>query len=235
LTTAAALYHDPEEQQAVEALRRQARRLEALAAELAGIPGPGPSADAVVRAESMSQAVRDGHAAITRIQDVALREALEHRERISTVARRTALGILGALALSVAGGVLLAFVFSRWITAPLRSIAAASHRLATGDLSHRVEVRAGAELGETAGAFNTMADRIENLQKELHGRVRALEEALGQVKTLRGLLPMCAWCRKIRSDANYWQALESYVTEHADVSFTHGICPECRARSSMTR
>lgn len=229
LTTAAALYHDPKEQQAVETLTQQARRLEALAAELARIPGRGPSPDAAAKAEAMSQAVQEGHAAITRIQRVALRESLEQRERIRMVTRRTILGILGAAALSLAVGVILAVVFSRWIGAPLRSIAEASRRLAEGDLAHRVEVSAGAELGEMARAFNLMAERIQALEADLRERVRELETALAEVKTLGGLLPMCAWCRKIRADDNYWHELESYVVRHAGMEFSHSICPDCRA------
>jgi hypothetical protein len=50
-----------------------------------------------------------------------------------------------------------------------------------------------------------------------------------QVKTLRGLLPICAWCKKIRDDQGYWKALETYVESHSDATFTHGMCPECAA------
>ena len=54
-----------------------------------------------------------------------------------------------------------------------------------------------------------------------------LQEALAHVKTLRGLLPICAWCKKIRNDNGYWEELEAYVHEHSDAEFSHGICPEC--------
>ena len=57
--------------------------------------------------------------------------------------------------------------------------------------------------------------------------VTQLEKSLKEIKTLRGLLPMCAWCRKIRDDKGYWQGLEAYIQEHTDAAFTHGICPEC--------
>lgn len=57
---------------------------------------------------------------------------------------------------------------------------------------------------------------------------RELQEALANVRTLKGLLPMCAWCHKVREDEGYWSALESYVAHHTDATFTHGICPECR-------
>ena len=72
-----------------------------------------------------------------------------------------------------------------------------------------------------------VGQRILDLQSSLAGRVRELEDALAHVKTLRGLLPICAWCHKIRDDQNYWQSVESYVAAHSDARFSHGICPEC--------
>ena len=54
-----------------------------------------------------------------------------------------------------------------------------------------------------------------------------LREALGNVKTLKGLLPVCAWCHRIRNDAGYWEQLEAYVAAHSEAAFSHGMCPEC--------
>ena len=57
----------------------------------------------------------------------------------------------------------------------------------------------------------------------------ALRDALAQVKTLEGLIPMCAWCRRIRDDHGTWTTFEAYVTSHTDASVTHGICDRCAA------
>ena len=57
--------------------------------------------------------------------------------------------------------------------------------------------------------------------------ITELKEALAKVKTLSGLLPICAWCKNIRNDEGYWQAVEQYVGEHTTAEFTHGICPDC--------
>jgi hypothetical protein len=54
-----------------------------------------------------------------------------------------------------------------------------------------------------------------------------LAEALEHVKTLHGLLPICAWCKRIRDDQGYWNQVESYVRAHSNADFTHGICPKC--------
>jgi DNA-binding response OmpR family regulator len=69
--------------------------------------------------------------------------------------------------------------------------------------------------------------RIVGLQQALSGRVTELQAALANVRQLSGLLPICAYCKRIRDDADYWQQIEHYLVEHSDAQFTHGICPEC--------
>jgi len=54
-----------------------------------------------------------------------------------------------------------------------------------------------------------------------------LQKALAEIKTLSGLIPICASCKKIRDDKGYWGAVESYISEHSGATFTHGICPDC--------
>ena len=69
--------------------------------------------------------------------------------------------------------------------------------------------------------------RMLALQTSLSDRVAELQEALDQIKTLQGLLPICAWCKDVRSDDGYWLKIESYLGDHSDASFTHSICPKC--------
>jgi hypothetical protein len=57
-----------------------------------------------------------------------------------------------------------------------------------------------------------------------------LSKALGQVKQLKGLLPICAWCKKIRDDQGYWKEVETYISQHSEAEFTHGICPACKEK-----
>jgi DNA-binding NarL/FixJ family response regulator len=64
----------------------------------------------------------------------------------------------------------------------------------------------------------------------LEERKKLIQEALATVKTLKGLLPICAACKKIRDDNGYWNQLEAYIETHSDAEFTHGLCPECRRR-----
>jgi DNA-binding response OmpR family regulator len=69
--------------------------------------------------------------------------------------------------------------------------------------------------------------RILNLQAQLQARVHELEEAITRVRTLQGLLPICSYCKRVRNDGDYWQQVESYIADHSDARFSHGICPDC--------
>src|SRR5437588_4314596 len=69
--------------------------------------------------------------------------------------------------------------------------------------------------------------RVAQLQLNLADRVRELEAALAKVKTLSGMLPICASCKKIRDDKGYWTQIESYIRVHSEAEFSHGFCPEC--------
>ena len=65
------------------------------------------------------------------------------------------------------------------------------------------------------------------LFRDLKKRESELMEALEQVKTLRGFLPICSSCKKVRTDSGYWQQIEAYVTAHSEAEFTHSLCPDC--------
>jgi sigma-B regulation protein RsbU (phosphoserine phosphatase) len=72
--------------------------------------------------------------------------------------------------------------------------------------------------------------RMVKLQTSLAARIHELEEALGEVKRLQGLLPICSYCKKVRNEENYWQQVESYLSAHSEIKLTHGVCPDCYAR-----
>lgn len=71
-------------------------------------------------------------------------------------------------------------------------------------------------------------ESIRRREEEREMMVRELREALANVKTLKGLLPICASCKKIRDDKGYWNQIEAYIGTHTDAEFSHSICPECR-------
>jgi CheY-like chemotaxis protein len=72
-----------------------------------------------------------------------------------------------------------------------------------------------------------MRSHLEQQNTDLRMINTQLQETLSSVKILRGLIPICANCKKIRDDAGYWQAVEQYIMEHSEALFSHGICPDC--------
>ena len=72
-----------------------------------------------------------------------------------------------------------------------------------------------------------VGERVIRLQVELRNRVIELQDALTKVQTLQGLIPICANCKKIRSDGDYWMQVEEYIEQHSEAEFSHGICPDC--------
>jgi hypothetical protein len=74
---------------------------------------------------------------------------------------------------------------------------------------------------------NRMLTERSRAQEERERLIVELQDALAEVKTLSGLLPICASCKKIRDDQGYWNRIEDYVSSHSKATFSHGICPEC--------
>lgn len=69
--------------------------------------------------------------------------------------------------------------------------------------------------------------RRKNEEKQKEQKIKELRDAITEIKTLKGLIPICANCKKIRDDKGYWNILESYIQKHSNASFSHGMCPEC--------
>jgi PAS domain S-box-containing protein len=87
--------------------------------------------------------------------------------------------------------------------------------------------------GEFKGYIGSCIDISE--RKAAQEALKKTQEA--EIKQLRGFLPICSYCKKIRNDTDYWEQLESYISNHSDALFSHGICPECepRARAEFER
>lgn len=88
--------------------------------------------------------------------------------------------------------------------------------------------------GMEAGADDYMTKPVD--VDELRARMRVAERILAlqsDVQTLRGILPICAWCKKIRDDATLWQSLEEYIAHHTMADFTHTICPQCSEKQIL--
>ena len=85
------------------------------------------------------------------------------------------------------------------------------------------------EKAEMIGTIHITKDITERKQveEEREKLIHELQEALANIKTLSGLLPICSYCKKIRDDKGYWNQIEFYIRDHSGAEFTHGMCPEC--------
>jgi DNA-binding response OmpR family regulator len=70
-------------------------------------------------------------------------------------------------------------------------------------------------------------DSLREKEEQQEKLIAKLQEALAEIKTLKGFIPICASCKKIRDDEGYWNQLEAYISKHTDAVFSHGICPDC--------
>ena len=110
-----------------------------------------------------------------------------------------------------------------------------------GILTYTTARRINAANKELIALKETFADRLEERTAELEATnaqlrheieerkqlITELQKAITRVRTLSGLLPICSSCKKIRDDKGYWNRLETYIQDHSDAAFSHGICPEC--------
>ena len=106
------------------------------------------------------------------------------------------------------------------------------HRLAGGELRDVEAYRGSIKYNQRDLFYSVIHDvtvrrRHEAEREEL---IAGLRDALAEIKTLSGLLPICAECKKIRDDKGYWQQIEEYIGEHSDARFSHSICPDCMAK-----
>jgi hypothetical protein len=110
----------------------------------------------------------------------------------------------------------------------LRHLTWQAKQVASGDYSQRVDF-----MGEFSEAYNAMVIALESNEKLLRNKIGELEQALGHIKKLEGILPICANCKRIRvndaapSDQQSWMKIESYLSDRTDAKFSHSICPEC--------
>lgn len=79
-------------------------------------------------------------------------------------------------------------------------------------------------------SFRDLNDLKDTLEQRVTARTQELQTALDTLKTLHGIIPICASCKKIRDDQGSWNQLETYISEHTDADFSHGICPDCARR-----
>jgi hypothetical protein len=91
-------------------------------------------------------------------------------------------------------------------------------------------LRSQGAMAISAVSFLLLASVVAERKRVAHEHARLLadlQQAMTEIKTLRGLVPICAWCHKVRDDAGFWQRIEMYLDAHTDATVSHSICPSC--------
>jgi nitrate/nitrite-specific signal transduction histidine kinase len=135
-------------------------------------------------------------------------------------------------------------ISKKYILTPLSKLENSAVKIAGGNWDTHIDTSGTDEIGNLSKTFDQMikklkastASRVE-LEQEIRERKKTekqrdkiildLQEALSEVKTLSGLLPICSHCKKIRDDKGYWNQIEAYIGDHSDAEFSHSICQEC--------
>ncbi len=136
------------------------------------------------------------------------------------------------------GFILLIFVISlvlaRYLTRPLASLTTLTSKISDGYYHLRADESSRDELGTLGKSFNLMADKLLSKQAELQDKVRQLEKEVSErikaeqeVETLKGILPLCSICKKIRDENNVWHNVDIYIDQHSQADISHSLCPTC--------
>jgi len=153
-----------------------------------------------------------------------------------TSIRKETKGIIWSITWLISATMILAgvvfTVLARIITRPLLNLARTAEQASHGDFNVHFDASSEDEIGHLGRAFNSMIVTRKQVEDDREKLIADLQTALRQIKTLSGLLPICAWCKKIRDDEGYWKMIDVYVSEHSDAQFTHGICPDCLKKVS---
>ncbi len=83
---------------------------------------------------------------------------------------------------------------------------------------------------EARGTVSENEDELDGVMAGLNLLAEEITDSILEIKKLSGLLPICAWCKKLRDDEGYWKSVEQYISEQTKAEFTHGICPECQQK-----
>lgn len=183
----------------------------------------------------------------------SLAKMIRNEERLSH--ERLHLMIIISSAVMAVMILVTSFLLGRSIADPLVKLHKGAEIIGSGKLDHKVGSDVKDEIGQLSRAIDSMTENLKittasrnELEAEVAARVEAeaklktmmedlekinkeLEHKLKEIKTLRGLLPICSYCKKIRDDKGSWEQMESYIHEHSEAEFSHGMCPACEKKA----
>ncbi len=108
-----------------------------------------------------------------------------------------------------------------------RQVFEMEYRLRRHDAAYRWIFDRGVPFDDEHGNFAGYIGSCIDITEKVEARRLLLQARDSEIKKLRGMLPICSSCKKIRNDTGYWQQIEEYIREHSDAEFTHGLCPAC--------
>ncbi len=152
------------------------------------------------------------------------------------------IGCLGSITIAM----IIMFLVRR-LMAPLGVLIDGAKQIGKGNLQTRISIDSNDEFRLLSEEFNEMTQNLqkltvsrnqledeirqkEEIEKQREKLIQELKDALNKIKTLEGMIPICAKCKKIRDDQGAWNNLEAYIEKHSEASFSHGICPECMGK-----
>ncbi len=117
--------------------------------------------------------------------------------------------------------ILVYFLIQKLVVGPLVRLADQVSQIdISSEPARRVDARGNDELAFLADSINEMLDHLVQTQKELRG-------SMDHIKTLRGIVPICAHCKNIKDNKGYWKQVEAYIEEHTEAEFSHSLCEKC--------
>jgi PAS domain S-box-containing protein len=108
------------------------------------------------------------------------------------------------------------------------------YRLRRFDGVYRWIFDRGVPFDDSAGHFRGYIGSCIDVTERIEAQEALKKAQEAEIKQLRGFLPICSYCKKIRNDENYWEQIESYISNHSNALFSHGICPDCLAEAYRT-
>ena len=168
------------------------------------------------------------------------------RDRSAEYRQRAGLLIVLLFAIVMAIVSVTSFWINRSVLLPIAKLEGGIRVIDSGNYDYRVGTGSNDEVGRVSRAFDRMTRNLKattvsrdvlkeeiterkRVEKEREKLISDLQAALAEIKTLSGIIPICAQCKKIRDDKGYWEQVEVYIRDRTEADFTHGLCPECAA------